>query len=136
MPVLRKAFLSLIVVAVLLSGFLGYRLVRHLSHGQSRPASYPLTLSFRKGIEGYLDNHRNIRFVVGARWISSEGETMINLFLSSNRPVEQDFVPKLKEHAIELFGGSPKINIHIFQEVAGTEAVTYSADEKGVIKSE
>lgn len=128
----RKTVSSLVLGGLLLTGLLGYKFIQQLTHGQNRPLSYPLTREVVFGIEDYLENHRNVRFVVGGRRITPDGHVRLMIFLSSNRAISEDFQPQFVKHLQELFGGEPDVDLHIFQEVAGSEATSYSADSKGI----
>jgi uncharacterized hydrophobic protein (TIGR00271 family) len=130
---IRRSIISLILGVVLLSGLLGYKMMLQLTEGQNRPASYPLTKRVIDSIEDYLDDHRNVNYVTGGRQIDSNGHLVVKLYLSSNRAIESDFRLKLVDRISDLFGGDVEVHVHIFQEVAGSQAVTYSADSQGVI---
>lgn len=132
-PWIRRTIMFLILMGVLLCGPLGYRMLQQLAEGHVRPIAYPLTQEVVYKIEDFLKDHRNIRFVLGGRHVT-DGDMTVTIFLSANRAVEQNFRKLFIQEVQNLYHGSPKVEVHIFQEVAGSEASLYQAGPEGIIR--
>ena len=131
---IRSAYISLILMALLLSAPLGHRFMLQFSEGNSRPVAYPLTGKVAGSIRSFLRPHRNIHFVFGARQLEGR-EMIVKIFLSSNRAVESNFRDLFFTHLGQFYAEGTAIDLHIFQEVEGSQANYFKVGPQGAIES-
>ena len=100
--ILRRAFLSLLLAAVLLAAPLGYQTAERIKKGQLRPIAYPLSFQLSELIRDRVNKEPKVDLLSAGRSGYDYEVREIEILLSSNEPgplsLKQDLVSIVKEY--------------------------------------
>jgi uncharacterized hydrophobic protein (TIGR00271 family) len=102
-PWVRRFVGALLTATLLLSTPLVLRSLEQNRAGQTRPASYPVSVPVRHAIQTFLTHHPQIQLISVAR-LSVEPESGITLVLSTFEPVPRGFRRGLRNAVRETLG--------------------------------
>ena len=102
-PWVRRAVIMLVGIAILLAAPLALRGLETGRRGQTRPASYPVSVPVREAIRSFLADYPSIQLISAAR-LSVEPESGLTLVLSSFGPLPKGFRRGLRNAVLQAVG--------------------------------
>ena len=111
----RRTVLFLCLLAVMLTAPLGYRLAQQLREGQTRPYTFPVSLSMRQALKERVHQEYGVTFISAVRF-GFKRDTDIAILLSSAKPVSVNLIADLKQRVNDEMGGNVQVAVHSLQE--------------------
>jgi len=111
----RRTVLFLCLLAVILTAPLGYRLAKQLREGQTRPYTFPVSLSIRQAIKERVHQEYGVTFLSAVRF-GFKRDTDVAILLSAAKPVSVNLISDLKQRVNDEMGGDVKVAVHALQE--------------------
>ena len=111
----RRTVLFLCLLAVILTAPLGYRLAKQLREGQTRPYTFPVSLSIRQAIKERVHQEYGVTFISAVRF-GFRRDTDVAILLSSAKPVSVNLIGDLKQRVNDEMGKNVKVAVHALQE--------------------
>jgi len=112
----RRIILALVLVSILLSAPLGYKLADQIRAGQVRPLAFPVSKDVLDVIREHIQAQPGLRLVLAGR-SSQEGNLTIGIILAAHKPIPASFVEELREAVRQARGKDITVKICILQEV-------------------
>ena len=111
----RRTVLFLCLLVVILTAPLGYRLAQQLREGQTRPYTFPVSLSMRQAIKERVHQEYGVTFISAVRF-GFKRDTDIAILLSSANPVSVNLIADLKQRVNDEMGENVQVAVHSLQE--------------------
>jgi uncharacterized hydrophobic protein (TIGR00271 family) len=112
----KKAFLVLVMLAVVLLLPLLSNVVETKRRGQNKPLTYPVAAHVQERVEEYLDSVPEVKLVTIAR-VSVEPASAVSILLATPGRLPNGFKEKLTNLIREVRGGDPSVRIIVLKEV-------------------
>jgi uncharacterized membrane protein len=112
----RKAFLVLVMLAVVLLLPLLSNVVETKRRGQNKPLTYPVAAHVQAEVEAYVDSVPEVKLITIAR-VSVEPASAVSILLATPGNLPDGFREDLTSVVREVRGGDPTVRIIVLREV-------------------
>jgi uncharacterized hydrophobic protein (TIGR00271 family) len=113
----RRTVLFLVLLSVVLTAPLGYKLANQLVEGQTRPYTLPVSKTVWKAIRDRVHLEPGVTFLSASRF-GIEHDTDVAIILTSANPVSADFISDLKRVTNEVHADNLNVAVYVVQEAA------------------
>jgi uncharacterized hydrophobic protein (TIGR00271 family) len=113
---MRRTVLTLILIAVLLTAPLGFKLAQQLREGQTRPYTLPVSLSVYQAINKRIHQEYGVTFISAVRF-GIKSDTDAAILLSAQKAVFVNLVSDLKQLMNDEMGENVSVAVHVLKEV-------------------
>ncbi len=111
---IRRISVALILLIVLLSVPLGFRMAERLEVGQNRPVSFRVSSSVKQVVNDRVNQTEGLDVVLLGRSGSGHSK-LIRIVLTSDKPIETSVVDGIKAEVKETLGRDTPVHISVFQ---------------------
>jgi uncharacterized hydrophobic protein (TIGR00271 family) len=112
---MRRTVLFLILIAVMLTAPLGFKLAQQLRKGQTRPYTLPVSQSVREVIKKRVYQEYGVNFLSASRF-GVEHEIDVAILLSAAEPVSINLISDLKKLVNEEIEENVNVAVYVLQE--------------------
>ena len=112
---MRRTVLFLILIMVMLTAPLGFKLAQQLRQGQTRPYTLPVSQSVRQAIKERIHQEYGITLISALRF-GTKSETDAAIILSAQKPVSINLISDLKQLVNDEMGENVNVAVHVLQE--------------------
>jgi hypothetical protein len=109
--------LLLVLLSVVLTAPLGYKLADQLRQGQIRPDTLPVSKVVRTAIRDRVHQEYGVTFLSANRF-GIEHETDVLIVLTASKPVSAGFISDLKRVVNDAHAKNVKVDVYVLQEAA------------------
>jgi uncharacterized membrane protein len=113
---MRRTVLILILITVLLTAPLGFKLAQQLREGQTRPYTLPVSQSVYRAINKRIHQEYGVTLISALRF-AIKSDTDAAIILSAQKPVSVDLVSDLKQLVNDEMGENVRVAVHVLKEV-------------------
>ena len=113
----RRTVMLLVLLSVILTAPLGYKLADQLLEGQTRPYTLPVSKTVWTAINNRVHQEHGVTFLSASRF-GIEHKTDVVIVLTASKPVSAEFISNLKQVANEAHADNLNIDVHVLQETA------------------
>ena len=111
----RRTVLMLVLLSVVLTAPLGYKLADQLVEGQIRPYTLPVSKVMWTAIRDRVHQEHGVTFLSASRF-GIEHEIDMVIILTSSEPVSAEFISDLKRVANEAHADNLNVGVYVIQE--------------------
>ena len=112
---MRRTVLFLILIAVMLTAPLGFKLAAQLRKGQTRPYTLPVSQSVRKAITQRIHQEYGVTFISALRF-GVKSDTDAAIIISAQKPVSVNLISDLKQLVNDEIGENVNVAVHVLKE--------------------
>ena len=112
---MRRTVLSLILIAVMLTAPLGFKLAQQLREGQTRPYTLPVSQSVYRAIKERIHQEYGVTLISALRF-GIRSDTDAAIILSTQKPVSVNLISDLKQLVNDKIGENVRVAVHVLQE--------------------
>ena len=112
---MRRTVLSLILIAVMLTAPLGFKLAQQLREGQTRPYTLPVSQSVYRAIKERIHQEYGITLISALRF-GIKSDTDAAIILGAQKPVSVNLISDLKQLVNDEIGENVRVAVHVLQE--------------------
>jgi uncharacterized hydrophobic protein (TIGR00271 family) len=113
----RRTVLLLVLLSVVLTAPLGYKLADQLRQGQIRPDTLPVSKVVWTAIRNRVHQEYGVTFLSASRF-GIEHETDVLIVLTASKPVSAGFISDLKRVVNDAHAKNVKVDVYVLQEAA------------------
>lgn len=113
----RRTVLLLVLLSVVLTAPLGFKLANQLLEGQTRPCTLPVSKTVWKAIRDRVHQEHGVTFLSANRFGIEHTIDMV-IILTALEPVSAEFISNLKQVANDAYASNLNIGVYVLQEAA------------------
>jgi hypothetical protein len=113
---MRRTVLILILITVLLTAPLGFKLAQQLREGQTRPYTLPVSRSVYQAINKRIHQEYGVTLISAVRF-AIKSDTDAAILLSAPKPVSVELISDLKQLVNDEMGENIRVAVHVLKEV-------------------
>ncbi|MGW8208662.1 MAG: TIGR00341 family protein [Syntrophobacteria bacterium] len=112
---MRRMVLFLILIAVMLTAPLGFKLAQQRRAGQTRPYTLPVSQSVRQAIKERIHQEYGVTLISALRF-GAKSDTEAAIIISAQKPVSVNLISDLKQLVNDKMGENVRVAVHALQE--------------------
>ena len=112
---MRRTVLFLILIAVMLTAPLGFKLAQQLRAGQTRPYTLPVSQSVRQAIKERIHQEFGVTLISALRF-GVKSDTDAAIIISAQKPLSVNLISDLKQLVNDKMGKNVNVAVHALQE--------------------
>jgi uncharacterized hydrophobic protein (TIGR00271 family) len=112
---MRRTVLLMILIALMLTAPLGFKLSQQLRVGQTRPYTLPVSQSVRKAVTQRIHQEYGVTLISALRF-GAKSDTDAAIILSAQKPVSVDLISDLKQLVNDEMGENVRVAVHVLKE--------------------
>jgi uncharacterized hydrophobic protein (TIGR00271 family) len=112
---MRRTILFMILLALMLTAPLGFKLAQQLRAGQTRPYTLPVSQSVHRAIKERVHQEYGVTFISALRF-GAKSDTDAAILLSTQKPVSVNLISDLKQLVNDEMGQNVRVAVHVLKE--------------------
>ena len=113
---MRRTVLFLILIAVMLTAPLGFKLAQQLREGQTRPYTLPVSQSVQQAIKKRVHQEYGVTLISAVRF-GAKSDIDVAILLGAEKTVSVNLISDLKQLVNDGIGGNVHVTVHALKEV-------------------